>query len=98
MILLRMRNDRALLKRLPIPEKTRGGIILPPRAVEYSQLCTLVAIGPWRKPAELVPGCLVLIEKYAGMRWWPDTHEEEEYLLVFTDEIIAWLEREAGDV
>jgi len=56
-----------------------------------------LAIGPKRKPVELEPGCLVIVAKFAGIPWLPDPLIEDVYLLVFTDEIIAWIEREATD-
>lgn len=69
--MIRMRNNRVLVKRIPIPEKTKGGIILPLQAIELPQLAHVISIGPIN-PEQIQPGDMVLIKKFEGHRWEKD--------------------------
>jgi chaperonin GroES len=60
-------NDRVIVERFAIPEKTKGGLFLPPKATEVSQLATIIFIGP-KQTENLRPGDIVLIKKFEGHR------------------------------
>lgn len=75
---IRMRNHRCIVKRLEA-EQTRGGIILPPEAMNLSQLATVLAIGP-RNPDAIKPGDTVILPKYGGYHY-----ELNSQLLVLID-------------
>ncbi len=89
-------QDRVLLKRLEVEEKTAGGIIIPDTAKEKPQECKVIAVGPGkildngelRKPA-VKEGDRVLIGKYSGSEI---KIEGEEHIIVREDEILAVLE------
>lgn len=89
-------QDRVLLKRLEVEEKTAGGIIIPDTAKEKPQECKVIAVGPGkildngelRKPG-VKAGERVLIGKYSGSEIKIDG---EEHIIVREDEILAVLE------
>jgi len=89
-------QDRVLLKRLEVEEKTAGGIIIPDTAQEKPQECEVIAVGPGktlesgelRKP-DVSAGNHVLIGKYSGSEIKLDG---EEHIIVREDEILAILQ------
>ncbi len=89
-------QDRVLLKRLEVEEKTAGGIIIPDTAKEKPQECRVIAVGPGkildngelRKPG-VKEGDRVLISKWGGSEVKIDG---EEHILIKEDEILAILE------
>ncbi|NOZ02899.1 MAG: co-chaperone GroES [Deltaproteobacteria bacterium] len=86
-------QDRVLLKRLEVEEKTAGGIIIPDTAKEKPQECEVIAVGAGktlesgevRKPS-VSNGDKVLIGKYSGSEIKIDG---EEHIIVREDEILA---------
>ena len=87
---------RALVKRVEDNEKQIGGIFIPDSAKEKPQNAEVIAIGPGsRKEGKLTPlpikeGDRVLLSKYAGTEI---RYQNEEYLLVREDDILAIIER-----
>ncbi len=89
-------QDRVLLKRLEVEEKTAGGIIIPDTAKEKPQECKVIAVGPGktlengelRKPG-VKEGDRVLIGKWGGSEVKIDG---EEHIIIKEDEILAVLE------
>lgn len=84
-----MRKDYVLVKRLQSPSATKGGIVLPGSARELPQIATVVAIGP-KNPEQVRVGDMVLLMKFAGVRWVPDSNnEEDDYYLLRVKELLA---------
>lgn len=83
--MIRMRNNRVLVKRIPIPETTRGGLILPLSAIELPQLANVISIGPIN-PENIQVGDLVLIKKFEGHRW---EHNGEVLHLMHISDLLA---------
>lgn len=86
-------QDRVLLKRLEVEEKTAGGIIIPDTAKEKPQECEVIAVGPGKtlesgevRKAAVAGGNRVLIGKYSGSEIKIDG---EEHIIVREDEILA---------
>jgi chaperonin GroES len=89
-------QDRVLLKRLEVEEKTPGGIIIPDTAKEKPQECKVIAVGPGKtlengeiKKIALKEGDRVLIGKYSGTEI---KINGEEHIIVREDEILAVVE------
>ncbi|MCJ2166322.1 co-chaperone GroES [Pseudodesulfovibrio sp. S3-i] len=89
-------NDRVLVKRLEMEEKTAGGIYIPDSAKEKPMKGEVVAAGPGRldedgKRVKLTvkKGDLVLFAKYAGTEINVDG---EEHLVMREDDILAIVE------
>ncbi len=89
-------QDRVLLKRLEVEEKTAGGIIIPDTAKEKPQECKVVAVGPGktldngeRQKPSVKEGDRVLIGKWGGSEVKIDG---EEHIIIKEDEILAVLE------
>lgn len=89
-------QDRILVKRLDLEEKTPGGIIIPDTAKEKPQEARVIAAGPGRylesgeirKPA-VKEGDRVLFGKYAGSEVKIDG---VEHIILREDDILAVLE------
>jgi len=89
-------QDRILVKRLDLEEKTPGGIIIPDTAKEKPQEARVIAVGPGRylesgdirKPA-VKEGDRVLFGKYAGSEVKIDG---VEHIILREDDILAVLE------
>ena len=93
---IRPLNDRVLLQRLEAQEKTAGGILIPDNAKEKPVEGRVVAVGEGRvmedgkrRPLEVKAGDKVLFGKWSGTEVKLDNNE---YLLVKEDEILAVLE------
>lgn len=89
-------NDRVLVKRLEMEEKTTGGIIIPDSAKEKPMKGEVVAAGPGKlddagKRVELTvkTGDTVLFAKYAGTEVKIDGNE---HLVMREDDILAVVE------
>jgi len=89
-------GNRVLVKRLEADEALKGGIILPDTAKKKQEKATVLAIGEGKKdsdgnvtPIPVKPGDIVLIDKYAGTEV---TIDDEEYIIVRSDDIIAIVE------
>lgn len=83
--MLTLIHDRVLIKRIPMPSTTKGGIYLPLIATELPQLGHIHALGT-RNPDGLRLGDLVLVKKFEGVRLYL---EDIEYYLFYLDEILA---------
>lgn len=83
--MLRLIQDRVLVRRIAPPSTTKGGIYLPLLATELPQLGHIHAIGP-KNPDLLRIGDLVLVKKFEGVRIYLD---DIEYYLFYLDEVLA---------
>ena len=94
---LRPLHDRVIIKRVDDAEqKSAGGIIIPDSAKEKPQKAEVVAVGPGKlndkgqaTPLDVKAGDQVLIGKYAGNEI---KIEDQEYVIVREDEILAVIE------
>lgn len=77
-------GDNVIIKRLPAPKQSAGGILLPehfrPSIPEYR----VISAGP--KATELKPGDVVLNKEYEGSAF---EFEGEAYILVKESAIVA---------
>ncbi len=90
-------QDRLLVERLDIDEKTKGGIIIPETAKEKPQEGRVVAVGNGKvlddgtvKPLDVKVKDKVLFSKYGGTEI---TVEGDEYLILKEDDILAIVEK-----
>ncbi|KAA0258540.1 MULTISPECIES: co-chaperone GroES [Deferribacter] len=90
-------QDRVLVKRIEVEEKTESGIIIPDTAREKSQEGEVIAVGPGKvlengTKIELTvkPGDRILFSKYAGTDIKIDG---EEYLIMREDDILGIIEK-----
>jgi chaperonin GroES len=87
-------HDRVLVKRIEEKESVRGGIIIPDTAKEKPQEGEVVAVGAGkiekgeRVPLDVKAGDRILFGKYSGSEI---KIEEQEYLILREDEILAKL-------
>jgi len=87
-------HDRVLVKRIEEKESVRGGIIIPDTAKEKPQEGEVVAVGAGkmekgaRVPLDVKAGDRILFGKYSGTEI---KIEEQEYLILREDEILAKL-------
>ncbi|QGY40185.1 co-chaperone GroES [Pseudodesulfovibrio cashew] len=86
-------NDRVLVKRLDVEEKTAGGIYIPDSAKEKPSKGEILAVGPGklddngeRVSMTVSVGDIVLFAKYAGSEINIDG---EETLVMREDDILA---------
>ena len=93
---LRPLHDRVLVTRLDEGEQKMGGIIIPDSAKEKPQQAEVKAVGNGklldngeRVATEVKPGDRILFGKYSGSEI---KVENEEYLILREDEILAILE------
>jgi len=90
---IRPLHDKVLAKRVEIPNKTKGGIIIPETATEKPQEGEVVAVGNGRiledgkvVPLEVKKGDKILFSKYGGNEI---SIEGEEYLILDENDILA---------
>ncbi len=87
-------HDRVLIKRIEEKESAKGGIIIPDTAKEKPQEGEVIAVGSGkREKGELIPldvkaGDRILFGKYSGTEI---KIEDQEYLILREDEILAKL-------
>ncbi|MDY5576356.1 MAG: co-chaperone GroES [Lachnospiraceae bacterium] len=88
---LRPLGDKVVLQHKPAEEKTQSGIILPDSAKEKPQEAIVIAVGPGKDKVEMQvkEGDEVIYSKYAGT---DVKFEEDEYVIVSQDDIIAIVE------
>jgi chaperonin GroES len=85
-------HDRVLVRRLEEKKTVKGGIIIPDTAKEKPQEGEVIAVGSGRRekgeliPLDVKPGDRILFGKYSGNDIKID---DEEYLIVKEDEILA---------
>lgn len=88
-------GNRVVLKQQEAEEKTKSGIILPDSAKEKPQAAVVVAVGPGiekngkKVEMQVKPGDKVIYSHYSGTEV---KLEEEEYIIVSQDDIIAIVE------
>jgi chaperonin GroES len=88
-------GDRVILKQQEAEEKTQSGIILPDSAKEKPQAAVVVAVGPGKEEnghktvMQVKEGDKVIYSKYSGTEV---KYEEEEYVIVNQNDIIAVVE------
>jgi chaperonin GroES len=87
-------HDRVLVKRIEEKESIKGGIIIPDTAKEKPQEGEIIAVGAGkiekgaRVPLDVKAGDRILFGKYSGTEI---KIEEQEYLILREDEILAKL-------
>lgn len=88
-------GNRVVLKQQETEEKTQSGILLPDSAKEKSQIAVVIAAGPGeekdgkREEMQVKPGDKVIYSQYSGTSV---KLEEEEYVIVSQNDIIALVE------
>lgn len=95
-ITLRPLGNRVLVQRLEAENTMKGGIILPDSAKKKQESAKVVAIGTGKKlddgkviPVPVKVGDIILMDKYAAQEV---TIDDEEYLILKADDIIAIIE------
>ena len=95
-ITLKPLGDRVLAQRQEADETVKGGIIIPDSAKKKQETAKVVAVGPGKKlddgkliPTSIKVGDIILMDKYSGQEVSLD---EEEYIIVKSDDIIAIIE------
>ena len=89
-------GDKVVLKQLEAEETTKSGIVLPGQAQEKPQQAEVIAVGPGgvvdgkEVKMEVKPGDQVIYSKYAGTEV---KLEEEEYIVVRQNDIVAVIEQ-----
>ena len=86
-------NDRVLVKRLEMEEKTAGGLFIPDTAKEKPSKGQIIAVGPGkaddsgkRCALQIKSGDMVLFNKYAGTEIKLDG---VDHLVMREDDILA---------
>ena len=88
-------GDRVVLKQLVAEETTKSGIVIPGQSKEKPQQADIIAVGPGgtvdgkEVKMHVTVGQQVIYSKYAGTTV---EIEDEEYIIVKQDEIIAVVE------
>ncbi len=90
-------GNRVLVRRQEAQETLKGGIILPDSAKKKQETAEVIAIGTGKKDknGNLIPmpvqvGDIILMEKYSGQEI---TLEDQEYVIIRADDIIAIVEQ-----
>jgi chaperonin GroES len=93
---LRPLHDHVMVRKLDEGEQIRGGIIIPDTAKEKPQQAEVIAVGNGklletgeRAALDVKAGDRILFGKYSGAE---TKIEDEEYLILKEDEILAVLE------
>ena len=89
-------GNRVIVQRLEQKETLKGGIILPDTAKKKQETAKVIAVGKGKvsKDGHLLPlpvkvGDIVLMDKYSGQEV---TLDEEDYLILSADDLIAIVE------
>ena len=88
-------SDRVLVKMKESEETTKSGIILASAAKEKPQIAEVIEVGPGKRvdgkieEMSVKKGNNVVVSKYAGTEV---KYENEEYLIVKQDDILAIVE------
>ena len=88
-------GDRVVLKQLVAEETTKSGIVIPGQAKEKPQQAEVIAVGPGgvidgkEVTMQVKVGQKVIFSKYSGTEAKLD---EEEYIIVRQNEILAVIE------
>ena len=93
---LRPLGNRVIAQRLEEQETMKGGIILPDSAKKKQETAKIVAVGSGKRledgtvlPISLKVGDIILMDKYSSQEV---TIDDEEYLILKADDIIAIIE------
>lgn len=96
-IRVRPLSNRVLVRKLESSDTMKGGIILPDTAKKKQEMAEVIAIGPGKKDSEgkliqmpVEVGDIILMDKYSGQEV---TVDDEEYVIVRADDIIARIEK-----
>ena len=87
--------DRVLLEKLEVEKKTATGITLAEASKEKPSMAKVVAVGPGvERDGKVIPvgvtvGQVVIFKQYAGT---DIKHENKEYLIVESKDILAVIE------
>ncbi len=89
-------QDRVLVKRVEVEEKTKGGILIPTSAQEKAVEASVVAVGPGKRSDDgkrieptVKVGDRVIFAKWSGNEIKVDG---EEHLFLHEEEILAVLD------
>ncbi|MBI3211440.1 MAG: co-chaperone GroES [Simkania negevensis] len=89
-------GNRVLVKRLEQEETLKGGIILPDTAKKKQEIAIVIAIGKGKVseegktlPMPVKVGDKILMDKYSNQEV---TIDQEEYVVLRSDDIIAIIE------
>lgn len=89
-------GDRVFVQRLQEDESVKGGIFIPDSAKKKQETATVISVGAGKllkdgtfEPMPVKVNDKVLIDKYSGQEV---TLEDEEYMIVRADDIVAILE------
>ena len=88
-------GDRVVLKQMVAEETTKSGIVIPGQSKEKPQQAEVVAVGPGGTVGgkgvtmNVSVGAQVIYSKYAGTTV---EIEDEEYIIVKQDDILAVIE------
>lgn len=88
-------GDRVVLKQLVAEETTKSGIVIPGQSKEKPQQAEVIAVGPGgcvdgkEVKMNVSVGQTVIYSKYAGTNV---EIEDEEYIIVKQDDILAIIE------
>lgn len=90
-------GNRVIAKRLEQETALKGGIILPDSAKKKQESAEILAVGKGKtnKDGSITPcpvqvGDIILMDKYSGQEV---TLDDEEYIIINADEIIAIIEK-----
>lgn len=90
-------GNRVVAQRLEEEETLKGGIILPDSAKKKQETVKIIAVGDGKKTEDgktiempVKIGDVVLTDKYSGQEV---TIDDEEYIIVKADDIIAIIEK-----
>jgi chaperonin GroES len=85
-----------IAQRLEQQETMKGGIILPDSAKKKQETAKIVSVGPGKRledgtilPISLKIGDIILMDKYSAQEV---TIDDEEYIILKADDIIATIE------
>jgi chaperonin GroES len=90
--MLKPLHDRVVVEKMPLEEKTSGGIVIPDTAKEKPTRGKVVAVGQGRQengkriPPEVKEGDIVIYNKYSGTEVKLDN---KEYLILKESDILA---------
>ena len=95
-VALKPLGNRVLAQRLEPEEKMKGGIILPDSAKKKQETAKVIAVGTGARledgkilPIPVKVGDTILMDKYGAQEV---TVDDEEYLILKADDIIAIIE------
>ena len=93
--MLRPLEDKVILEMIEPEEITKGGIVLPSKAQEKSQMAKIINIGPGKMidgkiiPMNVSIDQVVIINKYSGTEI---KYENKEYVIISEKDILAIVE------